>query len=672
MPLLDTQGNDSADAYGGGVPYVPTYIEQIFSTYLYTGNWAGTGNSNTVTVNNGIDLTGKGGLIWFKERANPGTISPALFDTVRGANQLLSSNQTGGQYDYSGASNSFRESMTFQSNGFTVTKTAIAGGNGYTNYSGGATYASWTFRKQPKFFDIVTYTGDGTNNRAIPHNLGSVPGCVIVKSTTLGTGWPTYHRGMATSNPESWEMYLNTTAARTVNGTWGGAPTSTNFYVNANASVNQGGDSYVAYVFAHNAGGFGLTGTDNVITCDSCTNPSSGSTTVTLGYEPQWIMVKTSDGSSNWTIFDNMRFFSVTNNAELLANSSASENNYGSVFIKPTATGFVVNSGYMAGSNLIYIAIRRGPMAVPTTGTKVFAPVAQNGGGTVTTGFPVDLALCSPNKSASGVNKQDLDRLRGSSTTSSVYINPNLTDAESSQSVGFGFDNNTGYKDSWFSSATAYWNFGRAPGFFDEVCYTGDASGSTQVTHNLGVTPELVICKSRSTAINWSIACNVGGTNYVRGLGSAFGFNSTNAATQTVDFAGVISPTYFKPQTIFGTNNDANQSGTTYVAYLFATCPGVSKIGTYTGNGSTQAISCGFTGGARFVLIKRTDSSGDWYVWDSANGLTSSSSPYITLDTTNAQTTGNNGTYASSGGFTLTSSSPVNASGGTFIFLAIA
>jgi len=111
------------------------------------------------------------------------------------------------------------------------------------------------------------------------------------------------------------------------------------------------------------------------------------------------------------------------------------------------------------------------------------------------------------------------------------------------------------------------------------------------------------------------------------------------------------------------------------VFYLFATLAGISKVGSYTGNGTGQAIACGFgSGGARFVLIKRTDSTGDWYTFDSARGLTSGSSPYLLLNSTAAEVTGNNGVYASPGGFTLgaTALTTTNIATATYIFLAIA
>jgi len=124
-----------------------------------------------------------------------------------------------------------------------------------------------------------------------------------------------------------------------------------------------------------------------------------------------------------------------------------------------------------------------------------------------------------------------------------------------------------------------------------------------------------------------------------------------------------------------GTNTGgANTSGGTHIAYLFATCPGVSKVGSYTGTGTTLQINCGFAAGARFVLIKRTDSTGDWYVWDTARGIVSGNDPYLLLNSTAAEVTSTDYIDPYSAGFEISSSAPaaINASGGSFIFLAIA
>jgi hypothetical protein len=86
-----------------------------------------------------------------------------------------------------------------------------------------------------------------------------------------------------------------------------------------------------------------------------------------------------------------------------------------------------------------------------------------------------------------------------------------------------------------------------------------------------------------------------------------------------------------------------------------------------------QTINCGFTSGARFVLVKRTDSTGDWYVWDSARGISSSTDPYLLLNSTAAEVTSTNWVDTTSTGFQVTAASGnnVNINGATYIGLAI-
>ena len=146
--------------------------------------------------------------------------------------------------------------------------------------------------------------------------------------------------------------------------------------------------------------------------------------------------------------------------------------------------------------------------------------------------------------------------------------------------------------------------------------------------------------------------------------------DNTNAAATLTAVWNDTSPT----SSVFtvGTNSSVNTASATYVAYLFATCAGVSKVGSYTGTGATQTISCGFTGGARFVLIKRTDSTGDWYVWDTARGMVSGTDPSLLLNSTAAEVNANS-IYTTTGGFQIVSTAAgINASGGSYIYLAIA
>ena len=213
----------------------------------------------------------------------------------------------------------------------------------------------------------------------------------------------------------------------------------------------------------------------------------------------------------------------------------------------------------------------------------------------------------------------------------------------------------------------AYWNFQRAPGFFDEVCYTGTSpgSGSYAINHNLGVAPELIIYRQRNGASNWQAGTNFTSTNW-----RSMFLNIANAGSQTT----YATNDWFSAQptsTTFTVGWPYYTTGT-WVAYLFASCPGVSKVGTYSGTGATQTINCGFTGGARFVLIKRTDATGSWYVWDTARGMVAGTDPYSLLNSIDAETNANN-VYTTTGGFQIVSSlADINANGGTYIFLAIA
>jgi hypothetical protein len=123
-----------------------------------------------------------------------------------------------------------------------------------------------------------------------------------------------------------------------------------------------------------------------------------------------------------------------------------------------------------------------------------------------------------------------------------------------------------------------------------------------------------------------------------------------------------------------GTAAEVNTSAATYIAYLFTSCTGVSRVGSYAGTGTTQIIDCGFSTGARFVLIKRTDSTGGWYIWDSARGIVAGNDPYLLLNTTAADVTTTDWVDTAATGFELSSTAPadINASGGAYIFLAIA
>jgi hypothetical protein len=679
MPLQATSGAASYDAFGGGVPVVPTYIEDVFSTYLYTGN------GSTQTITNGIDLSTKGGLVWQKDRTTAST-DHILCDTARGVNAFLRANG-----NFASVNNGGTDAVyAFNTNGFSTGST-----NGFNiNLSGDAT-VSWTFAKAPKFFDVLTYTGTGSNT-TIAHSLGSVPACIIVKRTDTTGAWQVYHRSLANTE----YLVLNSTAAAATGTTrWNSTtPTSTVFSLGTDATVNASGGTYVAYIFAHDAGGFGLTGTDNVISCgsyvgDGTTNKSKK---ITLGYEPQFIIMKPAQaapsGFNGWNMLDIMRGIPTGGFDLLLTASNNGPEDGTNDLYDVEADGFRHTYNGTAGNDdgitYIYIAIRRGPMKVPTSGTSVFYPnaVAQaNSPDSSGVPFPPDLINTFSRDGTNRTNKfsffQFVDRLRGAGTPNDTRVAASEgkglvasgTDAEYGQSGSLTYvqlkanSQDITHGTGWNSTAYGNWIhyfWRRAPSFMDVVCYTGTGS-STTFNHNLGVVPELMIVKRRSTANAWAVYANNDNTDYLV-------LNTDAATVDDNTYWNDTSPT----SSVFsvGTNNAVNASASTYVAYLFATCAGVSKVGSYTGTATTKQIDCGFTGGARFVLIKRTDTTGDWYVWDTARGIVSGDDPYLLPNSTDVEVTNTDYIDTYSAGFELSSTAPaaINASGGTYIFLAIA
>jgi len=639
-------------------------VDEVFSTYLYTGD-----STSPRTITNGIDLSGEGGLVWFKSRTT--TTFHGLFDTERGATKRLRSDSTN-------AEDTLASDLTaFNSDGFTL-------GNGGTTNTSPREYASWTWRKAPKFFDVVTYTGNGVAGRTVSHNLGSVPGMIIVKSTSNAESWYVYHRGVDATAPEDYFLELEKTAARTNAAyAWNDtAPTSTEFTVGAVNDTNQNGATFVAYLFAHNDGDgeFGPDSDQDIIKCGSYTSGNTdGSPEVDLGFEPQWVMIKSTTNSDPWVMIDTMRGFSAAfgtgevDTPVLKANAADAESStYRAGYL--TQTGFLAGQGTDTNENnqtYIYMAIRRGPLAAPENATDVFDVDDWEGSGVrpnFNSGFPVDMALWRGNRvSSTNSTKVGTRILQGTfletSSTNSVTNNSN-----------YQFDFNDGWYNANTNSSSIAWMWKRAPGFCDVVAYSGNSTAGRTVSHNLGVAPDMMWVKARNAnGSNWIVYHKDNGNNaFMRLESNSAVFNSQpsywNSTTPTdTDFT-------------VGTSTYTNQSGYTFIAYLFATLAGISKVGSYTGDGTTdgsKVIDCGFSAGARFVLIKVTTDANDWHLFDTQRGIVAAGNdPRLRLNSTLAETTTVDFIDPDNSGFIVgvnsTSKNTTNVSGETYIFYAIA
>jgi hypothetical protein len=615
-------------------------VEDVFSTYLYTGN------GSTQTITNGIDLAGEGGMTWIKLRNSAS--NNELYDTERGATNSICSNITNATIVRSTSLTSFN------SDGFTLGAGTNVNANNYT-------VASWTFRKAPKFFDVVTWTGTDSTH-AISHNLGAEVGFMVVKRTSSGTGeWYAYHRSAISGHL----LKLNTTDASSASTVFNNV-TSTSFTVNGGSyHTNAIGETYVAYLFAHNDGDgeFGPDADQDIIKCGTFTTSSSAEFDVDLGFEPSFVLTKRTDSTGNWDMFDTMRGFpNTTNGAKVLrANLANSEGTLGSVGV--TSTGFKTYDTltYPPNATYIYMAIRRGPLAQPESGTEVFNPALGGSGPGFPATFPIDLTFMG---SRTGTDKWYIfDRITGG-----TFLRSNTTAAETVNAAFSFFQNNANYyayRDTLNTNYIGH-SFRRAPGFFDVVAYTGNGTAGRTVSHNLGVAPEMIWAKQRSSSGNsWRV--------WYEGVpsGKMLRLNGTDGVFNETSRISDADATTF---TLNDGTSGINGSGSTYIAYLFASLDGISKVGSYTGNGTSQTIDCGFASGARFILIKRTDSTGDWYVWDTERGIVAGNDPHLSLNTTAAEVTTDDSIDPDSSGFIVNqvSATNINVSSAEYIFYAVA
>ena len=376
---------------------------------------------------------------------------------------------------------------------------------------------------------------------------------------------------------------------------------------------------------------FGEEGDQNIIKCGSITTDSSNGATLHLPWEPQWFLFKRSDYSSNWTILDSMRGWTTDGTVKnVYPNLNNAESGGGGYEELKSRT--IKFQGYGNNYDFIYMAIRRsdGLVGKPVeAGNDVFGFSYGTGTGTNPTFapdiIPVDFTfLRRPGTSENWTTAARL--IQGK------YLHLNKTDAENNDS-NIVFDYNNGFHNGSGFNSYLSWSWKRHAGF-DVVTYDGQG-GTSYIPHNLAKTPEMIWVKRRNTTENWLVYHNGfnGGTNpenYWMML------NTTSGNTYGFVW-GQTAPT----STVFTVSDGAwvNGSGSEYIAMLFASVEGISKCGYYTGNASSSGptITLGFA--PRFILIKSTAGATNWFVYDTARGLTSGNDARIYLDLTNAETT---------------------------------
>jgi len=211
---------------------------------------------------------------------------------------------------------------------------------------------------------------------------------------------------------------------------------------------------------------------------------------------------------------------------------------------------------------------------------------------------------------------------------------------------------------------------------FSIVSFVGNATSGATVGHGLNAVPKVVIIKGRDSALEWrSYFSPIGAGKYMV-------LNENHAEATGSNFMNNTAPT----SSVFSLGNGAtpNKNGENYIAYCFAEKQGYSKFGSYIGNGNADGtfIYTGFK--PAWIMFKRTDNTGNWYIKDNKRSGTSAGqnfgqmnpnqTQYPSADTSSVEnkTSGYAMDILSNGFKTRGTDSGINASGGTYIYMAFA
>jgi hypothetical protein len=330
-----------------------------FNTVLYTGD--GT-SDRTITNTFGTDF------LWLKERN--GTDWHHLWDKVRGDGKRIHTNNTNAESDL--GTYIALVSNGFKVDGGTYNNSSVpfvawqwkANGTGVANTDG--SISSTVSANTTSGFSIVSFTGTGVN-ATIGHGLGTTPGVVIVKRRTVSTGgWILWHNTFSGLQ----YMIMNETGTKGSTGViWNSTvPTSSVFSIGTSPSLSASGSTFVAYCFAEKKG-FSKFGSYTG-------NGSTDGTFVYTGFRPAWVMMKRTDTTNDWFIFDSKRNTFNETDLRISANSSSAESDQtGSNPIDILSNGFkcrgTAGATNLSGGTYIYMAFAENPFTtstgIPTT-----------------------------------------------------------------------------------------------------------------------------------------------------------------------------------------------------------------------------------------------------------------------------------------------------------------
>ncbi len=626
--LMQAAGSASGD---------PVYVEDVYSTTLYTGN------NSAQTITTGLDISGEGGTIWFKQRV--GSESHRMLTTTSATYKYVQPDTTDLEQTVSTAGGNNPGFGSVTSTGFT-----LVADDGYSFNKNDKDMVSWSFRKQKGFFDVVKWDGDGNAGREISHSLGSTPGMIAVKRLGGSENWLVYHANL--TDPDTKILGFNLDAGEMNQSTPANlhSATASKFEVGNDSSCNSVGQSYIGYVWASGTDSasqiFGDDGDEAIIKCGSYTGTGAALNDVSLGFEPQWLLIKQTSASGNgWFMLDSMRGVNVgESDSILIANTNGAELSTERLSFNQNGFTLDTTASSTNGSSqtYIYMAIRRGPMKEATAGTDLLDIESYTGNGNSTREFSFDITpdFIYQRNLGSSYNEPAIHFRVGNAikTAGAVYTSNLKLDRTKGAHLSTSDDKINQNSESYIMYA-----FKRFPKAIEVMTYESfdeTSLSSFNQPHNLGVQPELMMSApyyvaQGSTSVNgafkmwWQLAAD---NKYSQ-------FTSTDtAASWFNDPTATHIPLSTNNNQSFYDVPGPNVKG--FIVILFASVEGIIKIGEYShaasGDYTTVSVTTGFQ--PRFIMLQHDDN-GSWTQFDSVQGLSSSNNPHFEWASTSAQTT---------------------------------
>jgi len=293
-------------------------VEDVFKVWRFTGL-----NNLDYPQTLGIDLAGKGGMVMLRNLTDTAQNSygTMVFDTERGVNKLLRASNGDAEMTISSSLSAF------SSTGFTVNVSNLMTSGTGENHR----YSATVFRKAPKFFDVVTYVGNGTGN-SIAHSLEQVPGMVWIKNRDSNTNeWVAWHKGIHATNGEAKSLEPSSTYWNrnlSGGGDWVTSVGSSSFTLSGSATnisrFNESGVNYVMYLFGDDDSDDGMIRCFKMYRATSGGGDQENANWVDLKWPTQYCISKSygytnTDGSAptHWLVTDKLRgMIAVMNNSQ--------------------------------------------------------------------------------------------------------------------------------------------------------------------------------------------------------------------------------------------------------------------------------------------------------------------------------------------------------------------